>query len=88
MTLTTTISGRGVWGNHNVVFGKGVISGDTATGDVATGLAEVTCFTMSVQGGTQKGHSVNETLPLASGDVTVVTESDNQTFYWIAIGKG
>lgn len=86
MALATTIISRTVWGDKKVVYGKGVISGTTDTGDVLTGLNSVEMFLMAVQGGTQKGCSVNESLPLASGDVTVVTESDDQTFYFIAIG--
>lgn len=86
MVLTTTIVARTVFGNKRVVYGKGVISGGTATGDVTTGLSSVEYFDITVAGAAQKGCSVNETLPLASGDVTVVTETNDQTFYWFAIG--
>lgn len=87
MALATTILGRTKFGNKDVVFGKGVISGDVATGDVLTGLNRIEYFHLTVQGATQKGCSIDETLPLAgSGDVTVVTETNNQTFYWMAVG--
>ena len=86
MALSTTIIARTVFGNKRAVYGKGVISGGTATGDVVTGLGSVEYFDITVAGATQKGCSVNETLPLASGDVTVVTETNDQTFYWMAIG--
>lgn len=86
MALATTITAQTVFGNKRVVYGKGVISGSTDTGDVETGLNTVESFMITVAGGTQKGCSVNETFPLASGDVTVFTESNDQTFYWMAIG--
>ena len=86
MAIANTIIDRTVWGDKRVVYGKSVISGDTNTGDVATGLSRVEMFQVTVSGATQKGCSVNETLPLSGGDVTVVTESNNQTFYWLAIG--
>lgn len=86
MTIVNTIISRTVFGDRKVVYGKSVISGDVATGDVATGLNSVEMFHMNVQGATQKGCSINESFPLASGDVTCVTETNNQTFYWMAIG--
>ena len=95
MVLTTTIISRTVWGDKDVAYGKGVITGSTATGDVQTGMEIVEMFLMWVQGSTYKGCSVNETLPLsvggaisagAEGKVTVVTETNDQTFYWMAIG--
>ncbi len=88
MTINTTIDSndRTVFGDKKVVYGVSVISGDVATGDVVTGLAYVEHFLAVVQGDTQKGCSINEDLPLSSGDVTVVTESNNQTFIWMALG--
>lgn len=90
MALATTIISRSVWGDKDVAYGMGVISGVTDTGDVLTGMQVVEMFLMWVQGGTFKGCSVNETLPLsvstAPGAVTVVTETNDQTFYWFAIG--
>ena len=86
MTMSTTINFQTVFGNKRIVCGTSVISGDTATGDVVTGLNTVDILFPVVKGATQKGVSVNETFPLATGDVTVVTETNNQTFYWLAIG--
>jgi len=86
MAIANTIIDRTVWGDKRVVYGKSVISGDTNTGDVATGLSKVEILLPVVKGATQKGFSVNEDFPLSGGDVTVVTESNNQTFYWLAIG--
>jgi hypothetical protein len=86
MTIVNTIISRTVMGNKRVVKGKSVISGDVATGEVVTGLSRIESFHIEVQGATQKGSSVNESLPLSSGTVTAVTESNNQTFYWTATG--
>lgn len=87
MTIVTTINGKTVFGNKRVHYGTSVISGDVATDDVVTGLTRVDSMTVVVKGGTQKGSAINETLPISGTDITVVTESNNQTFYWEAIGR-
>lgn len=69
-----------------MVYGKTVYSGGVSGGDVGTGLSRVEFFHIITAGGTQKALSMNETLTLESGDVTVVTESANTTIYWIALG--
>ena len=86
MAITTTILDRTVFGNKVVVYGKSVLSAGSSSGDVVTSLNYVEMFLMDVAGDTQKGCSVNETLPLSSGTVTAVTETNNQTFYWEALG--
>lgn len=86
MAIATTIIKRTVFGNEKVVMGKSVISGGTDAGEVETSLRQVTSFHMTVQGSTQKGCNVNETFPLKSGTVTAETESNDQTFYWVAYG--
>ena len=86
MAIATTILGRTVEGNYMHIYGKSVLSGTTNTGDVITGLSQVIYFQMNVQGATQKGCLVNKTLPLASGTVTAVVESNDGTFYWEAVG--
>lgn len=87
MTIVTTIIHKTVFGNRRVHYGSAVISGGTDTGDVNTALSGVDIMTMNVKGATQKGSSIDETFPLSGGDVTVVTESNNQTLYWKAIGR-
>lgn len=87
MAIATTINLKTVMGNKRVVCGTSVLSGTVATGEVVTGLARVDHFMMNVAGATQKGCSVDETFPLASGTVTAVTESNDQTFHWMAIGN-
>lgn len=86
MAIANTINSQTVFGNKRIVEGKSVLSGTTNTGDVATGLKRVEQFFIAVAGSSQQGSSVNETLPLAGGDVTVVVETNDSTFYWMAIG--
>jgi hypothetical protein len=86
MALATTIQARFPMGNKICVIGKGVLSGTTNTGDVTTGLAEVEFFVLETSGNAQKGTSVYETLPLSGGNVTVYTEANDATFYFMAIG--
>lgn len=87
MAIATTINLKMSVGNKRMVCGKSVLSGGSASGDVATGLNRVDHFTMNVQGATQKGCSIDEVLPLAGGDVTAVVETADGTFYWQAIGN-
>ena len=86
MTLTTTIDRRTVMGNMKIVLGH--CTSDSTGGDVVTGLRRVESFIIQEQGtGIATGRAVvNETLPLASGDVKVVTDSGDE-FTWIAIGR-
>jgi len=88
MAITTTITSEGRWpvGNRRIVQGRSVLSGGVATGDVVTGLNKVESFVPVVAAATQQGVAVNETLPLSSGDVTVVVETNDSTFDWTAIG--
>lgn len=87
MAITTTINSKTASGDKRIVEGKSVLSGGDSTGDVATGLSVVDQFFLIAAGGTQMTCSVDETLPLASGDVSVVIETANSTFYWMAIGR-
>lgn len=88
MAIATTINldAKTVFGNLRAVMGRSVLSGTVATGDVVTGLNKVLMFIPIVTGASQQGVSVNETLPLASGTVTVVVETNDSTFDWLAIG--
>ncbi len=88
MAIATTIIARTVFGNKDAVYGKSVLSGGVSTADVVTGLTRTEMFLVSPQGSTQLGHAVNESFPLASGDITVQMESNDTTFYWMAIGYG
>ncbi len=86
MAITTTIAFRTVMGNKRVVAGKSVLSAGSTGGDVVTGMSRVESFIVTPEGGTQLGHSVDETLPLSGGNVTVEMETSNTTFYWEAKG--
>jgi hypothetical protein len=86
MALASSVSGQTVVGDLRMVWGT--FTSDTTTGDINTGLTSV--FTMAV---TAKGSSIvadaptiNETFPLASGDVTVICTTST-VGYWVAWGK-
>lgn len=87
MTIVTTISRRTVIGNMRMITGRSVLSGTTNTGDVATGLNRVEAFFLTEEGSTAKAVSVDETLPLEGGDVTIVSEDNDATVSWMAIGR-
>lgn len=84
MTIVTTIIRRTVMGNMKIVVGS--CTNDSTGGDVATGLRNVEVFIPVNLGSSAAELAVNETFPLASGDVTVVTENAIN-FAWIAIGR-
>lgn len=87
MAITTTITEKKrLIGDRWWIQGQSVISGGTNTGDVATGLGMVLWFNLHVKSTAQNGVAVNEDFPLASGDVTIYTETNNQTVNWWAIG--
>ena len=76
-----------VAGNRRMVIGTW--NADRVTGgDISTGLSEVESIVLGHTGSAVEAAVavVNETLPLASGDVTIVTTSgDTGTF--IAVGN-
>ncbi len=69
-----------------MVIGTSVLSGGASSGDVVTGLKHIQRFSVDVRGGTQKGHSVDETFPTKDIDPTVFVETADGTFDWTAIG--
>lgn len=84
MAITNTINTSTVMGDRKVILGTSTTDG--TGGDVATGLNTVDIFLATPLGATAAEIAVNETFPLSSGDVTVVTES-SVGFGWMAIGK-
>jgi hypothetical protein len=86
MTITTTILYQDNTGLRRVI-GKSVLSGTASTGDVATGLNQVLAFHCIPYSSTPIYMSVDEVLPLASGDVSVKVSGNDATFYWEAIGN-
>lgn len=88
MAFVYEVSQRGVSvGNRRWAWGTYACTGGTTGGDVKTGLNRVEMFVPIVGGSAVDADApaVNETLPLASGDVTIVTTA-NSTGYWLAIG--
>ncbi len=87
MVITTTEIAKVSLGNKAMRVGKSVLSGGSSSGDVITGLRTIDVFIPTISGAAQQGISVNETFPLTNTDPTVVVETANSTFYWIAIGN-
>ena len=82
MTFTNTIIARGVMGDLRYVIGS--TANDSTSGEVVTGLSRVSAFIPVVLDSSVGEIAVDETFPLSSGSVTVVTES-SKSFVWIAI---
>jgi hypothetical protein len=83
-----TIEKRGVIGSMKFVIGTFTPSGGSTGGDIVTGLNKVYDIKLQHTGAAvvASAPSVNETLPLSSGTVKIVTVADSPgTFY--AIGK-
>lgn len=86
MAIATTILGHDYTAVHRV-FGKSVLSGTVTTGDVATGLNKVIAFNVVTKSTTPGYVSVDETFPLAGGDVSVKTSENDATLFWEAVGN-
>lgn len=87
MAIATTILRKTLEGNRRVVYGKSVISGDTATGEVVVPLYRILFFKGTVAAAAASACSANETFPLAgSTAVTILTSNNNETVYWRAVG--
>lgn len=88
MAIATTILRKTSEGGRRVHYGKSVISGNVATGELVTGLTRVIHIDGHVAGATASAFVVNETLPLMNKltAATVITSNNNETFYWRAVG--
>ena len=86
MAFAYTTTSNTVFGNKRIVFGTFASDSGSTGGDVVTGLTGVDFF-VGVSGAGLTGVQINETLPLASGTVTIVTGPDD-TGFWMAIGDG
>jgi hypothetical protein len=88
LAFTSTIQKRTYIGPYRLNYGTFTITGATTGGDVTTGLKRVLFF--KIQENTTAIIAncavINESLPLASGDVTIVTGNVIQTSYWFAVG--
>ncbi len=86
MTIATTIISRISLGNRKMIAGKSVISGGTDTGDVIIPLHVIESFTPTISNSADLAVSFNEALPLVDTDITIITEGNDRTVYWTAIG--
>jgi hypothetical protein len=86
-TMTSAILGKGMGRGAALVWGTFTNASSTG-GDVITGLSRVFMFYIQPTGDAVNSNeaSVNETFPLNGGDVTVKTDSDSETYGWLAIG--
>ena len=87
MAFSSTIIHKTVFGNKRVVYGTYDCASVT-TGQIDTGLARVDVCILTPTGATVDTNEavVNETLPLESGLVDIVTDS-GATGQFLAIGK-
>ena len=76
-----------VFGNKRIVQGVYTNTGGSTGGDIATGLNQVQAMFLQPKGSAVSANQpvVNETVPLASGSVTIVT-SANEVGSFLAIG--
>lgn len=86
MAIATTIISKISLGNRKMVTGKSVISGGTDTGDVEVPIRNIENFTPTINNSNDLAVSTNETFPLRATAVTVITEGNDRTVYWTAIG--
>lgn len=87
MAFSSTVLDRMVIGDRVKVFGTYTNGTGDVGGNIATGLSQVqSCILQKSGSGTGTiTHSVNETFPLAGGDVTIVT-GDQEDGFFDAIG--
>lgn len=78
MAFTSVITRRTVIGNLRMVDGTYTNTSSSTGGDIATGLDLVEHIQLQPKGSAILANQpvVNETLPLSSGDVTIVTTAD------------
>lgn len=88
MAFTSAVLFSTVIGNKKLVVGTGTSGGGSTGGDCVTGLKKVDGFWTQGLGAAVSANqnAVNETFPLAGGDVTVVTDAD-KAFLWFALGN-
>lgn len=86
MAFAYTTTSNTVFGNKRIVFGTFTNGVSDTGGEIATGLTTVDFF-IPIGSSLPLTAQVNETLPLASGTVTIVTDPDLDG-YWMAIGDG
>ena len=77
-----------MFGNKRVAYGTFTNGGSDTGGDIETGLNRVDFIHLQVRGSAvdTNAPAVNETFPLASGNVTIVTTADTDGI-WVAYGN-
>lgn len=87
MAFAYTITRTTVFGDRKIVYGTYASSASGTGGDIVTGLTlcEQLQLTQTGSAVTANAPVVNETLPVAGGTVTIVTDAD-ATGQFIAIG--
>jgi hypothetical protein len=89
MAIANTRLSVEYFGNKKVVFGKSVLSGAAATGDVTLstmGMKRVDYFSATVSDAATSACSVDaEPFPCYT-DITIITTNNDDTVYWMAVG--
>lgn len=88
MAFSSTITETTVFGNKRVAYGTFTNGVSDTGGDIETGLNRVDFIHLQVTGSAvdTNAPAVNETFPLASGNVTIVTTA-NTDGIWVAYGN-
>lgn len=86
-TVDTLSGSPDTVGARKEAFGTYTSSGGGTGGDIKTGLNRVNYISLQSKGSAVIADApvVNETLPLSSGDVTIVTAA-NEVGSWYAVG--
>ena len=87
MAFAYTVEKQTTFGDRNVSYGTFTSTSGSTGGDIVTSLKRVDNISLQITGAAVEANapSVNETLPLASGSVTIVTDAD-AAGTWFAIG--
>jgi hypothetical protein len=88
MAIANTLLSVMYEGDKKIVFGKSVISGGVATGDIALStmrLKRVDFIDFVVSDALTSACSANEDFP-CTNDITIISTNNDDTVYWMAIG--
>ena len=87
MAFTYTVNSPTDAAGKKIATGTYTSAGGSTGGDIVTGLRYVECVQLQSKGSAVVADApvVNETLPLSSGSVTIVTAA-NEVGNWLAIG--
>ena len=85
--INTATKGTEIFGAKKVIWGTYTNTGGSTGGEVDTTLSRVDFFSMQPKGTVISANQpvINETLPLSSNNVTIVTSAD-ELGVWFAIG--